>query len=101
MTTRGDASSSDETTVTVRYWAGARAAAGVAEESVAVPGAGPVTLADVVRRVLEVHPDDRMAQVVGVCSVLVGEDPVGRRDHAEVVLSGGESVEFLPPFAGG
>lgn len=88
-----------ETAVTVRYWAGARAAAGVAEDVFAVDG--PVTLAEVVRRVLEARPADRMAQVVGACSVLVGDRPVGGRDPGEVLVEPGTTVELLPPFAGG
>ena len=90
---------SPETAVTVRYWAGARAAAGVAEDVFAVPG--PVTLADVVRRVLAAHPDDRTARVVGVCSVLVGDRPLGGRDPEGVLVAPGTTVELLPPFAGG
>ena len=90
---------SPETAVTVRYWAGARAAAGVAEDVFAVPG--PVTLADVVRRVLAAHPDDRTARVVGVCSVLVGDRPLGGRDPEDVLVAPGTTVELLPPFAGG
>lgn len=90
---------SAETAVRVRYWAGARAAAGVAEDVFEV--AGPVTLADVVRRVLEAHPDERTARVIGVCSVLVGDEPVGGRDPEDVVVPPGSSVELLPPFAGG
>ena len=86
-----------ETTVTVRYWAGARAAAGVAEDVFEV--AGPTTLADVVRRVLAAHPD--AARVVGVCSVLVGDRPVGGQDPDGVVVEPGSTVELLPPFAGG
>ena len=50
-------------TVTVRYWAGARAAAGTAEDAFEVDG--DVTLADLVARVLARHPDDRMARTVG------------------------------------
>src|SRR5688572_1897752 len=88
---------SAETVVTVRYWAGARAAAGVAEDVLEVDG--PLTLADVVRRVLEVRPG--AARVVAVCSVLIGDEPVGGRDHAEVVVAPGSTVELLPPFAGG
>jgi molybdopterin converting factor small subunit len=88
-----------ETTVTVRYWAGARAAAGTAEESLTLPG--PASLADVVRRVLALHPDQRMADVIGVCSVLVGERPASSEDPEQVVVPDGASVEFLPPFAGG
>ena len=55
-------------TVTVRYWAGARAAAGTAEDTFEVDG--DLTLADLVALVLERHPDDRMARTVAVCSVL-------------------------------
>ncbi|WP_224278981.1 MoaD/ThiS family protein [Nocardioides lacusdianchii] len=86
-------------TVTVRYWAGARAAAGTAEDVFEVEG--EVTLAALVRRVLERHPDDRMARTVGVCSVLVGDRPVRSQDPAEVVVRPGAVVELLPPFAGG
>ncbi|QSR32890.1 molybdopterin synthase sulfur carrier subunit [Nocardioides sp. S5] len=86
-------------TVTVRYWAGARAAAGTAEDTFEV--VGEVTLAELVRRVLERHPDDRMARTVGVCSVLVGDRPVRSQDPATVVVEPGSVVELLPPFAGG
>ena len=86
-------------TVTVRYWAGARAAAGTAEDTFEVDA--EVTLAELVRRVLERHPDDRMARTVGVCSVLVGDRPVRSQDPETVVVEPGSVVELLPPFAGG
>lgn len=86
-------------TVTVRYWAGARAAAGVPQDVFEVERA--TTLADVVRRVLEVHPDAQMGKVVSVCSVLVGDRPVGSRDPEDVTIAPGDVVEMLPPFAGG
>ena len=86
-------------TVTVRYWAGARAAAGTAEDTFDLPAGA--TLADLVALVLERHPDDRMARTVGVCSVLLGDQPVGTQDPAAVVVPGGSVVELLPPFAGG
>jgi sulfur-carrier protein len=83
--------------VTVRYWAAARAAAG--RESDRVPAA---TLADALRGVLAEHEGNRrFADVVGVCSVLVGSAPVSSQDPEEVRLSGDEVVELLPPFAGG
>jgi len=88
---------SPEMAVTVRYWAGARAAAGTSEDVFEVDG--PVTLADVVRRVLEAHPG--AAAVVGVCSVLVGDQPVGAREPEDVAVAPGSTVELLPPFAGG
>lgn len=86
-------------TVTVRYWAGARAAAGTAEDSFDV--ATDVSLSEVVRLVLERHPGDRMARTVAVCSVLVGDQPVRSQDPDAVVVPPGSVVELLPPFAGG
>lgn len=88
-----------ETTVTARYWAGARSAAGVDEDVFEV--AGPVTLAEVVRRVLTAHPGPDVARTIGVCSVLLGDRPVSSADAADVVVPPGSTVEFLPPFAGG
>ncbi|MFN8193112.1 MAG: MoaD/ThiS family protein [Nocardioidaceae bacterium] len=85
--------------VTVRYWASARAAATVDQDVLEVDG--PVTLADVTATVVAAHPGTRLAQVLGVCSVLVGDRPVGRTDPADVVVAPGDHVEFLPPFAGG
>ena len=82
-------------TVTVRYWAAARAAAG-RDSDVASPG----TLEQVLSQVREQHAE-RFAQVVELCSVLVGDRPVGTRDHASVRVEAGDVVELLPPFAGG
>jgi molybdopterin converting factor small subunit len=85
--------------VTMRYWASARAAAGVAEDIVAVDG--PLTLAELRVRAVAFHPGTNLEAVLGVCSVLVGDRPVGSRDPATVRLEPGDTVEFLPPFAGG
>jgi sulfur-carrier protein len=85
--------------VTLRYWAAARAAAGVAED--AVPVTGPTTLADLRERAVALHPGTRLEAVLAVCSVLVGDRPVGARDPGSVEVDPGETVEFLPPFAGG
>ena len=83
--------------VRVRYWAAARAAAG--RDADEVTGE---TLAEVLDAVRSLHADkSKFAQVVGVCSVLVGERPVGSRDPATVRIGAGETVELLPPFAGG
>jgi molybdopterin converting factor small subunit len=86
-------------TVTVRYWAGARAAAGTAEDTFAVDGG--LTLDVLVERVLERHPGEQMARTVAVCSVLLGDQPVRTQDPASVVVAAGSVVELLPPFAGG
>jgi len=85
--------------ILVRYWAAARAAAGVPEEKVEVEG--PLTLAELRAEVVRRHAGSRLPDVIGVCSVLVGDQPVGSRDPAEVIVQPGASVEFLPPFAGG
>ncbi len=99
MTDPTGAERSRETAIGVRSWAGAPAAAGTADEGLATDG--DLTLADVVARVLELHPGDRMARTVAVCSVLVGDQPVGTRDPGGVVVPPGSVVELLPPFAGG
>lgn len=88
-----------ETGVTLRFWAAARAATGVSEER--MPLAGPVSLAELVAAVLEAHPGERTASVIGVCSVLVDDQPVASLDPREVFVRPGARVEFLPPFAGG
>ncbi|NHD18242.1 MULTISPECIES: MoaD/ThiS family protein [Actinopolyspora] len=89
-------------TVLVRYFAGARAAAGVSEEWVRVlPAAAadttPVTVADVVRTVLDSH-DDALARVMAACGFLV--DGVAVREDSAPVADGAE-FDVLPPFAGG
>lgn len=92
--------SSVSPSVTVRYWAAARAAAGV--DADAVPLSGGTTLADVLSEVRRLHEDrPRLAEVIGVCSVLVGDRPVGATDPAAVQLRPGDTIELLPPFAGG
>lgn|SRR6478752_2981123 len=85
--------------VTVRYWAAARSAAGIEADEVAVTG--EVTLAWVLDQVRARHDDGRFRDVVAICSVLVGDRPVGGHDPATVVVPPGSAVELLPPFAGG
>lgn len=80
----------DDPTVTVRYWAGARAAAGVDTEEVS---AG--LLSEVSSRLVEVRP--ALSEVLPRCTLLVD----GVRSGPETPLAGGELVEVLPPFAGG
>lgn len=85
--------------IRVRYWAAAKAAAGVAHDELSV--SGPLPLAEVVRRALALHPGTRLAEVVSACSVLVDDRPVGTADPALLLVEPGASVELLPPFAGG
>ena len=86
--------------VTVRYWAAARAAAGVEQDVFAVSDS--IALSDVLTLVRQQHADrPRLDAVVAVCSVLVGDRPVGTTDPADVTVKPGDTVELLPPFAGG
>ena len=86
---------SPATGVAVRYWAGARQAAGTAEE--ALP---PGTLAEVLALARARH-DEAFARVLSICSFLVDEQPVGARRHDDVPLADGTVLDVLPPFAGG
>jgi sulfur-carrier protein len=80
---------------TIRFWAAARAAAGVAEERYDAE-----TLADAITAARSAHGAD-LAKVLDRCSYVVDEAPVGGRAHDSVLLTDGGSVEVLPPFAGG
>ena len=80
---------------TLRYWAGARAAAGVAFEQTSAR-----TLAEALLLARSVR-DDRFSKVLEVCCFVVDGDPVGARDHGTVLLVDGGLVDVLPPFAGG
>ncbi|MEW2549013.1 MoaD/ThiS family protein [Streptomyces sp. NPDC047002] len=80
---------------TIRYWAAAKAAAGVAEEPYAAD-----TLADALAGARARHPGD-LERVLARCSFLVDGLAVGTRGHETVRLAEGGTVEVLPPFAGG
>lgn len=77
--------------VTVRYWAGARAAAGVESDVVR----GCRTVADAVATVDALHPG--LAPVTAVSTLLLD----GRATHRDHDLPDGSVLEVLPPFAGG
>lgn len=86
--------------ITVRYWASARAAAGVEEEYVETGES--LSLAGVKALLSERHRDDRrLLDVLRTCSILLGDRPVSAADPEEIVVPVGACVEFLPPFAGG
>ena len=80
---------------TVRYWAAAKSAAGVAEEPY-----DAATLADALTAARDRHPGE-LDRVLRRCSFLVDGSPVGTRAHETVRLAEGGTVEVLPPFAGG
>ncbi len=91
---------SSQGVVTVRYWAAARAAAGTDQDL--FPLSSDTTVAAVLDLALARHVDrPRWRQVLGVCSLLVGDRPVGARDRHHVTVRPGDTVEILPPFAGG
>ena len=108
-------------TVTLRYWAAAKEAAGIAEEAVTA-----ATLAEALAAAMgEGGPggasglggpggaggtggtdkrDERNARLRAILvrsSFLVDGTPVGTRAPEAVVLGDGAVVEVLPPFAGG
>ena len=79
--------------VTVRYFAGARAAAeGISSEPV---GAGSL---DELIGVLSARHGERLAAVLKAASFLV--DGLACHDH-RAALHPGATVDVLPPFAGG
>jgi sulfur-carrier protein len=83
--------------VTIRYWAAAKEAAGVPEESV-----DAVTLRDALDAAIAGRgPDTRLAAVIARSSFLVNADPAGRVAKESIVLDEGSVIEVLPPFAGG
>lgn len=75
--------------ITVRYYAGARAAAGISEESLPVG----TTIAD-----LGQGRGERMRKILSSASFLV--NGLAWHDRA-APLPAGATVDVLPPFAGG
>lgn len=84
------------TAVKVRYFAGARAAAGVTDEDLLLDSAEP-TVALVVSTIGEKH-GDRLGKVLAASSFLL--DGVAVRDTS-VRVPAGSQLDVLPPFAGG
>ena len=82
-------------TVTVRYFAAARAAAGVEAEPVDVP---PGATIDILLKTIRAAHGDDLARVLDRCSFLLDEVAVRDRD---LPLRDGATVDVLPPFAGG
>jgi molybdopterin converting factor small subunit len=78
--------------ILVRYFAGARAAAGVPEEKVTAP-----TLDALISALGDAH-GDRLVRVLPGCSFLV--DGLACHDRS-APLSADAVVDVLPPFAGG
>lgn len=85
------------TTGTIRYWAAAKQAAGVAEEPFEAGTLAAALQAAAERRA----GDTRFAEVLERSSFLVDGSPATRRAAADVTLVDGCVIEVLPPFAGG
>jgi molybdopterin converting factor small subunit len=83
--------------VTVRYFAAARAAAGIESETVTVPPGA--TVAELVDGLA--GRDKQLATVLRRCSYLC--DGIAVRGDAMISrrLRCGETIDVLPPFAGG
>ena len=84
-----------ELTIQVRYFAGARAASGVAQESLLVPAGS--TIQDVLVTLGTRHGDG-LSRVLTASSFLL--DGIAVRDRS-VSLTNGIELDVLPPFAGG
>ena len=105
--------------VTLRYWAAAKEAAGIAEEAVSAgtlaealaaalaaatgdaDGGGPDGAAGPDRRDEREARNARLRAILVRSSFLVDGNPVGTRAPEAVVLADGSVIEVLPPFAGG
>ncbi len=83
--------------VTIRYWAAARDAAGVAEEPVEAGTLAEALSAAIAQR----GHDSRLAAVFARSAFLVDAEPAGTRPADAVAVSDGSVIEVLPPFAGG
>lgn len=87
----------------VRYWAGARAAAGTTEEYVVLPPDGDLAdgdlsaarVADVVAEIESRHPE--LGPILEVASLLLD----GRAAERDEPIGAVKTLEVLPPFAGG
>jgi molybdopterin synthase sulfur carrier subunit len=81
--------------VSLHYWAGARAAAGVAEEAFEAE-----SVADALRIACQRRSDPRFDRVIRVSSVLI-DGRTAHQEDLEQQLTEAVQVEVLPPFAGG
>jgi molybdopterin converting factor small subunit len=81
--------------VSLHYWAGAKAAAGVADEQIEAR-----SVAEALRLVCHQRSDPNFDRVIKASSVLIDGRTAHQKD-LEQPLSKPVQVEVLPPFAGG
>jgi molybdopterin synthase sulfur carrier subunit len=86
--------------VTLRYWAAAKDAAGVADEKVEA-----ATLAEALTAAAGQagRPGNlvKLRTVMARSSFLIDGQPAGRRPPESIALAEDAVIEVLPPFAGG
>jgi molybdopterin synthase sulfur carrier subunit len=89
--------------VTLRYWAAAKEAAGIDEETISAETlAGALAAArGKAEYAGQVGQDSRLRAVLARSSFLIDGLPVGTRAPEAVMLSDSAVIEVLPPFAGG
>jgi sulfur-carrier protein len=83
--------------VTVRYWAAAKHAAGVAQETLSAATLAEALAAAVANRAASAE----FQAVLDRSSFLVDGEQAGGRPAETVRLAEGAVIEVLPPFAGG
>jgi sulfur-carrier protein len=81
--------------VRLHYWAGAKAAAGVAEEVIDAS-----SVSEALRLARQRRADPRFDRVIQLSSVLI-DGRVAHQEDLEQQLTEAVQVEVLPPFAGG
>jgi molybdopterin converting factor small subunit len=84
-------------TVVIRYWAAAKEAAGMPEETLDAVSLAEALSAAVARR----DAGARLREIFARSSFLVNAEPVGRAARESIMLDDGAVIEVLPPFAGG
>jgi molybdopterin synthase sulfur carrier subunit len=98
--------------VTLRYWAAAKEAAGIAEERISAGTLAEALAAARGKAGLSgtggprrhgglVEQDARLSAVLARSSFLIDGTPLGSRSRDSVVLEDASVIEVLPPFAGG
>ena len=88
--------------VTLRYWAAAKEAAGLAEEKVEADTLETALAEGLLAAKARRGEDaDRLRLVMARSSFLIDGEPAGTRAPESVLLPDDAVVEVLPPFAGG
>ena len=81
--------------VSLHYWAGARAAAGVKEEHIDAR-----SVAEALHTACQQRSDPSFDRVIKASSILI-DGRTAHREDLERALTESVQVEVLPPFAGG